>query len=207
MELILKYFPDLSSEQIERFEALEGLYRDWNAKINVISRKNMDQFYCNHVLHSIAITKWYSFDDGEKVLDIGTGGGFPGIPLAIFYPNTKFTLVDSIYKKTKVVKGVSEALGLTNVEVINDRFENLSDEYDTIVSRAVAPAIKLVSFTKNCLKPKGSHIFLKGGDLTQEKKELLIKFKSLRWYEFDIKNEFTEDFFETKKVICLQKTI
>ncbi|MGB1037341.1 MAG: 16S rRNA (guanine(527)-N(7))-methyltransferase RsmG [Bacteroidia bacterium] len=207
MELITKYFPELSQQQIEHFSALKEIYEDWNAKINVISRKNMDQFYCNHVLHSLAIAKLYSLDDGEQVLDIGTGGGFPGIPLAIFYPNTEFTLVDSIRKKTKVVEGVKEYLNLKNVTVINDRFENISDKYDTIVSRAVAPASKLVGFTKNALKPKGNHIFLKGGDLALEKAEVLATYRSTRWYEHDIKDIFEEEFFETKKVIALKSTI
>lgn len=206
MELVTKYFPELTQDQISQLSKLEELYGDWNAKINVISRKNMDHFYCNHVLHSLAIAKWYSFEAEEKVLDIGTGGGFPGIPLAIFFPDTQFTLIDSIRKKTKVVEGVKESLGLNNVTVINDRFENVKDVYDTIVSRAVAPAAKLVDYTKQCLASKGSHIFLKGGDLSNEKAQLLSRFKNLRWYEFDIRDEFIEEFFETKKVVCLQKT-
>jgi 16S rRNA (guanine527-N7)-methyltransferase len=206
MELIRKYFPDINSSQVEKFSQLKELYEDWNSKINVISRKNMDEFYCNHVLHSLAITRWYSFEKDERVLDIGTGGGFPGVPLAILFPQTSFTLVDSIRKKTTVVAGVKAALELDNITVLNDRFENIKDQYDTVVSRAVAPALKLVSFTKQAIKPKGTHIFLKGGDLAEEKKHLLAKHKNFRWYEFEIKNEFDEDFFETKKVICLQKT-
>lgn len=207
MELITKYFDDLTLDQLKKYESLLELYSEWNAKINVISRKNMDQFYCNHVLHSLAIAKLYSFEPGEEILDIGTGGGFPGIPLAIMFPETQFTLVDSILKKTKVVQGVKESLGLDNVTVIHDRFENIHHQYDTIVSRAVAPAIKLVKLTKNALKPKGSHIFLKGGDLSEEKRDVLYTWKSMRWYEHDLKDLFEEEFFETKKVISLQKTI
>ncbi len=206
MELIKKYFPELTKDQIDKFEALEALYTDWNAKINVISRKNMDQFYCNHVLHSLAITKLYEFAPGESIMDIGTGGGFPGVPLAIFFPKSKFTLVDSIRKKTTVIVAVKDALNLKNVTVINDRMENINESFDTIVSRAVAPASKLIHLTRNSLKSKGSHIFLKGGDLAEEKREVLKKHKSLRWYEHDLNTLFEEDFFETKKVISLQRT-
>ena len=206
MELILKYFPDLDENQISKMSALKPLYEEWNAKINVISRKDMDRFYCNHVLHSLAIAKLYDFDDGEEIMDIGTGGGFPGIPLAILYPKVNFTLVDSIRKKIKVVEEVKTALGLNNVRVINDRFENVDLEFDTIISRAVAPASKLVQLTKKALKSKGHHIFLKGGDLAMEKVELLATYRSMRWYEHNISELFTEYFFETKKVICLKKT-
>jgi 16S rRNA (guanine527-N7)-methyltransferase len=206
MELIQKYFPDLNPEQVELFKQLQGLYEDWNSKINVISRKDMDKFYCNHVLHSLSIAKVQSFKANDAVLDIGTGGGFPGIPLAILFPETHFTLVDSIRKKTKVVQEVSDALGLKNVTVVNDRFENLTDKFDYIVSRAVAPATKLVSFTKGCLNPNGTHIFIKGGDLALEKAELLATFRSMKWNETDIKDMFEPDFFETKKVILLSKS-
>jgi 16S rRNA (guanine527-N7)-methyltransferase len=207
MELINKYFPELTAQQLEKYEELKPLYVEWNSKINVISRKDMDQFYCNHVLHSLSIVKLYEFDEGEKVLDIGTGGGFPGIPLAIFYPAVTFTLVDSIKKKTNVVQAVKDALQLDNVTVINDRFENINDSYNTIVSRAVAPAAKLVSLTKKAMLKGGSHIFLKGGDLALEKAELLATYRSLRWYETELNSIFEEDFFETKKIINLTGNI
>ena len=205
MELITKYFPHLTDNQKEQIAQLKPLYDDWNAKINVISRKHMDTFYCNHVLHSLSIAKLYPIDTGQTVLDIGTGGGFPGIPLAILYPDTSFTLVDSIRKKTKVVEGVAESLGLTNVTVINDRFENIQAKHDIIVSRAVAPALKLVKLTKDALAKSGCHIFIKGGDLTEEKQELLFTYKNLEWIETPLNSVFEEDFFETKKVIKLTK--
>lgn len=206
MELIKKYFTELTEDQLNKLEALETLYADWNAKINVISRKNMDQFYCNHVLHSLAIAKLYEFAPDENIMDIGTGGGFPGVPLAIFFPQANFTLVDSIRKKTTVILAVKDALNLDNITVINDRMENINGSFDTIISRAVAPASKLVHLTKDSLKSKGSHIFIKGGDLTREKREVLKKYKSLRWYEHDLNSHFEESFFETKKVISLQRT-
>jgi len=203
MEIVKKYFPVLSKQQLEQFSQLQSLYEDWNAKINVISRKDMDQFYGNHVLHSLTIAHYYTFKDSDNVMDIGTGGGFPGIPLAILFPNVKFTLVDSIKKKTKVVQEVAAALNLQNVSVVNDRFENIEDKYNVIVSRAVAPALKLVNFTKRALAKKGKHIFIKGGDLTNEKKELLAAYKNMKWKEFSLSDNFDEPFFETKKVIIL----
>jgi len=203
MELVKKYFPILSKQQLEQFSQLQSLYEDWNAKINVISRKDMDHFYGNHVLHSLTIAHYYTFKDSDNVMDIGTGGGFPGIPLAILFPNVKFTLVDSIKKKTKVVQEVAAALNLQNVSVVNDRFENIEDKYNVIVSRAVAPALKLVNFTKRALAKKGKHIFIKGGDLTNEKKELLAAYKNMKWKEFSLSDNFDEPFFETKKVIIL----
>ena len=206
MELIKHYFPNLSPNQAKSFERLQELYEDWNSKINVISRKDMDQFYCNHVLHSLSIAKVQTFDAKHRVLDIGTGGGFPGIPLAILFPETQFTLVDSIRKKTKVVQEVADALNLSNVTVINDRFENISEQFDFIVSRAVAPASKLVSYTKSALAPNGSHIFIKGGDLALEKAELLATYRSVKWEETNIKDLFNPDFFKTKKVILLSKS-
>ncbi|PCJ64297.1 MAG: 16S rRNA (guanine(527)-N(7))-methyltransferase RsmG [Bacteroidetes bacterium] len=205
MELITKYFPDLTPIQLEQFNSLLALYEDWNSKINVISRKDMDKFYCNHVLHSLSIAKIKTFTHEDSVLDIGTGGGFPGIPLAILFPETQFTLVDSIKKKTKVVQEVANALELKNVTVINDRFENLTDQYDFIVSRAVASATKLVRFTKNALKETGSHIFMKGGDLALEKAELLATYRTMKWDETPLVNLFEPEFFETKKLIILSK--
>lgn len=201
MELITKYFPNLTKEQKLRIAQLKPLYEDWNAKINVISRKNMDEFFCNHVLHSLSIAQLYPFSAEDNVLDIGTGGGFPGIPLAILFPETTFTLVDSIRKKTTVVSGVAEALGLTNIKVVNDRFENVTDKHNIIVSRAVAPALKLVKLSKSALAKGGTHIFIKGGDLTDEMKELAFVYKKAKWTETNLNTLYSEDFFETKKVL------
>jgi 16S rRNA (guanine527-N7)-methyltransferase len=205
MEVIKKYFKELTSDQESKYKELSALYEDWNAKINVISRKDMDQFYINHVLHSLAIAKIHDLSNYKTVMDIGTGGGFPGIPLAILYPNIEFTLVDSIQKKTRVVFEVAESLDLENVTVVNDRFENLKEKHDVIVSRAVAPALKLVNFTKKSIKKDGIHIFLKGGDLNEERKELLQKHKGAIWKESPLSEIYSEAFFETKKVIELSK--
>ena len=207
MEIINKYFKDIPKDQADLLAKLLPLYEDWNSKINVISRKDMDQFYCNHVLHSLSIARIASFTENDTVLDIGTGGGFPGIPLAILFPKTQFTLVDSILKKTKVVVGVMEALGLENVTVVNERFENIQTPYSYILSRAVAPALKLVTMTKQAMTAKTNHIFIKGGDLGEEKRELLAKYKSLRWNEAELKDHFDEEFFETKKLVTLSNTL
>ena len=203
MELIRNYFPNLTTDQDNKLSALKVLYTEWNNKINVVSRKDMDQFYCNHVLHSLSIAKIHSFKLNENVLDIGTGGGFPGIPLAIIFPQTKFHLVDSIQKKITVVSEVANSLELENVSITNDRFEHIKKKHDTIISRAVAPAIKLVRLTKKSTSKNSQHIFLKGGDLVDEKKELLQKYKTLKWKESRLSDFFSEKFFETKKVIKL----
>tara|TARA_B100001059_G_scaffold234779_1_gene278220 strand:- start:1358 stop:1975 length:618 start_codon:yes stop_codon:yes gene_type:complete len=203
MELIRNYFPNLTTDQDNKLSALKALYTEWNNKINVVSRKDMDQFYCNHVLHSLSIAKIHSFKLNENVLDIGTGGGFPGIPLAIIFPETKFHLVDSIQKKITVVSEVAISLELKNVSITNDRFEHIKKKHDTIISRAVAPATKLVRLTKNSTSKNSKHIFLKGGDLVDEKKELLQKYKTLKWKESRLSDFFSEKFFETKKVIKL----
>jgi 16S rRNA (guanine527-N7)-methyltransferase len=203
MELIHRYFPDLKEDQLHKLSRLKEIYDEWNAKINVISRKDMDQFYCNHVLHSLSIAMIHSFEVNENVLDIGTGGGFPGIPLAIIFPETKFHLVDSIQKKIRVVNEVANSLELKNISVTNDRFEHIKQKHDTIISRAVAPAIKLVHLTKKSMSKNSQHIFLKGGDLVDEKKELLQKYKTLNWKESRLSDFFSETFFETKKVIKL----
>ncbi|MBT8326972.1 MAG: 16S rRNA (guanine(527)-N(7))-methyltransferase RsmG [Bacteroidia bacterium] len=203
MELIKKYFEDLSDLQLERLTALKNLYEDWNSKINVISRKDMDSFYCNHVLHSLSLAKLDEIKKTDKVLDIGTGGGFPGIPLAIFYPETRFTLVDSIRKKTTVVRAVKDALNLNNVTVINDRFENVEDNYNIIVSRAVAPALKLIQYTKKASSKSPKYLFIKGGDLSEEKQAVLKNYKGAQWNELELNSVFAEPFFETKKVVTL----
>lgn len=205
MELIKKYFPDLPALQLEQLAMLPDLYEDWNSKINVISRKDMDSFYCNHVLHSLSLAKLNVIKKGDNVLDIGTGGGFPGIPLAILYPETNFTLVDSIRKKTTVVEAVKDALNLTNVEVINDRFENVEGDYNVIVSRAVASAIKLVQLTKKASSKKANYLFIKGGDLSEEKKAINQSYKGSVWKEIELRSLYNEPFFETKKVVTLSK--
>ncbi|PIE87149.1 MAG: 16S rRNA (guanine(527)-N(7))-methyltransferase RsmG [Bacteroidetes bacterium] len=204
-ELLLKYFPDLSDQQKQQFEQLEALYTEWNAQINVISRKDTDNFYERHVLHSLAIAKVMQFADGSKVLDIGTGGGFPGIPLAILFPNCDFLLVDSIGKKIKVVNEVAKALGLKNVRAEHERAENIKEQFDFIVSRAVTAMPKFLAWTKGkFLKEnkntfKNGILYLKGGDLSEE----MATVKKAVQY-FDLPNFYSEEFFETKKVVYVR---
>ena len=202
---IKRYFPNLSPQQINQFNSLYGIYKDWNAQINVISRKDEENFYFHHVLHSLAISKLIDFKPGTKILDIGTGGGFPGIPLAILFPETEFTLVDSIGKKIKVVNDVSNTLKIKNVNGIHERVEKIPGRFDFIVSRAVAPLSDLLFWTKDKLSGENFNdlpngwICLKGGDLTDE----LTKVKKhIRTY--DISDWFQEEFFETKKVIYVR---
>jgi 16S rRNA (guanine527-N7)-methyltransferase len=204
MEIIHKYFKDLTTTQIEQFSKLQELYKDWNLKINVVSRKDIDELYLRHVLHSLAIAKVVQFKPGSKVLDVGTGGGFPGIPLAILFPETQFHLVDSIGKKIKVVNEVKEGLGLTNVKTTNGRVEEkVNDTYDFIVSRAVAQMETFVRWTKGKIAKKQNHdlkngiLYLKGGDLTEE----LKLYTSATIY--NLSDYFEEDFYETKKVVHL----
>ena len=174
MQIIHKYFPDLTEKQIEQFTDLQQLYQHWNAQINVISRKNMDTLYTNHILHSLAIAKVIQFEKGTKILDIGTGGGFPGIPLAILFPEVDFLLVDSIGKKIKVVNEVSNAIGLTNVIALHERAENIKDTFDFVVSRAVTNMTDFKKWVKG--KFNNTHnntlnngiLYLKGGDLSEE---------------------------------------
>ena len=205
MTLIEHYFPDLSPLQLQQFAALEGLYQTWNAQINVISRKDTDHFYERHVLHSLAIAKIIQFLPGASVLDIGTGGGFPGIPLAILFPEVQFHLVDSIGKKIKVVQEVAGHLGLQNVEASHVRAENVKDRYDFIVSRAVTQMpifltwVKGKSAKKNLHPFKNGVFYLKGGDLSEELEGLRYPVK-----EFPIADFYTEEFFETKKVVYVQ---
>lgn len=203
LELIQKYFPDLSAEQIKKFEELEHLYKDWNLKINVVSRKDIDEIYLRHVLHSLGIAKVQSFNPGAEILDVGTGGGFPGIPLAILFPETNFHLVDSIGKKMKVVDEVKEGLKLKNVKTTNSRVEEISGNYDFIVSRAVAAMPTFARWTKGKIAKKSQHelkngiLYLKGGDLTVE----LRDYPKARIYE--LRDYFEEEFFATKKVVHL----
>jgi 16S rRNA (guanine527-N7)-methyltransferase len=205
MTLLSSYFPDLSPEQIRQFEALEGLYQTWNAQINVISRKDTDHFYERHVLHSLAIAKIVQFLPGSSVLDIGTGGGFPGIPLAILFPEVQFHLVDSIGKKIKVVQEVAASLGLKNVQASHARAETIKDRYDFIVSRAVTQMpvfltwVKGKSAKKNLHNFKNGVLYLKGGDLSEELAGLRYPVK-----EFPISEFYKEEFFETKKVVYVQ---
>ena len=203
MHLLLKYFPELSDVQLHQFRALQGLYEDWNSKINVISRKDIESLYLRHVLHSLSIAKLIQFKEGSKILDIGTGGGFPGIPLAILFPDVEFHLVDSINKKLNVVNGVAGSLGLVNIQTTHSRAESIQEKYDFIVSRAVTTMPDFVSWVKNRVAKKSLHnlrngiLYLKGGDLTEELK--LYKKATL----YDLNTYFEEDFFETKKIVHL----
>lgn len=203
MRLILKYFPNLSQEQLYKFEMLEGLYKDWNLKINVVSRKDIDELYLRHVLHALAISKVIMFKDGTRIMDVGTGGGFPGIPLAIMFPHCTFHLVDSIAKKLKVVDEVVDGLALTNVKTTHTRVENINETYDFIVSRAVAAMPTFVHWTKGKISKKQNNtlkngiLYLKGGDLLEE----LKNYTTITSY--DLSEYYEEDFFETKKLIHL----
>ncbi|WP_248723776.1 16S rRNA (guanine(527)-N(7))-methyltransferase RsmG [Seonamhaeicola sp. ML3] len=203
MELILKYFPDLTEDQISKFEKLEELYKDWNLKINVVSRKDIDELYLRHVLHSLAIAKLISFNDGAKIMDVGTGGGFPGIPLAIMFPDCSFHLVDSIAKKIRVVNEVVDGLGLTNVKTSHSRVEEIDDVYDFIVSRAVAAMPTFVHWVKGKVSKKQNHklkngiLYLKGGDLEEELKDYATA------TVYNLTDYYSEDFFETKKLVHL----
>ena len=200
--LIQKYFPDLSPTQIKQFEQLYPLYDSWNAKINVISRKDMDAFYERHVLHALAIAKTIEFQAGSEVLDVGTGGGFPGIPLAILFPDVKFHLVDSIGKKIKVVQAVIESLELHNVTAEQKRAEKIKSKYDFIVSRAVTAMPRFLSWTRKRIKKEQNHnwpngiFYLKGGDLTEEMESIRHDYEII-----PISGFFEEPFFDTKKVV------
>ena len=194
MDEILSYFSKLTPLQIAQLTQLMPLYREWNEKINVISRKDIDNFYVHHVLHSLSIAIFFEFKKDETILDIGTGGGFPGIPLAIFFPETKFTLTDSIAKKITVVNAVKDALQLQNVTTKIARAESISEKFDYIVTRAVAPMNDLLFWSKN--KHAKKIIALKGGDLTEELKPIK---KNIRIIE--LKETFNEEFFETKKIV------
>ncbi|MDP5229295.1 MAG: 16S rRNA (guanine(527)-N(7))-methyltransferase RsmG [Cellulophaga sp.] len=202
--ILFNYFPEVTENQKQQFSKLSELYKDWNLKINVVSRKDIDELYVRHVVHSLGIAKIQQFLPGSKIIDVGTGGGFPGIPLAILFPEVHFTLVDAIGKKIKVVNEVVEGLGLTNVTTINDRVENVKGNFDFIVSRAVAAMPTFTHWVKGKIKKESMHerkngiLYLKGGDLSEE-------LQDYRTAEiFNLSDYFKEEFFETKKVVYLQ---
>ena len=203
MDEILKYFPNLTAIQKEQFEKLDFLYHDWNEKINVISRKDIDALYTKHILHSLGIAKIIQFKPGTYVLDVGTGGGFPGIPLAILFPETRFYLIDVIAKKIKVVQAVAEGLELKNVRAEQMRAENVKGDFDFIVSRAVTNMPDFVSGVETKIKKNNKHelkngiLYLKGGDLSEELKDFP------KATEYNLADFFEDEFFETKKVVHL----
>lgn len=203
VDIIYSYFPNLAESQKQQFAQLGKVYADWNQKINVVSRKDVEQLYLRHVLHSLGLAKFISFQAGSKILDGGTGGGFPGIPLAILFPDSEFHLVDSIGKKIRVVQDVIQELGLTNAQGEQIRMEEVKGRYDFVVSRAVAPLRTLIHWTQSKLLRKSQHVYpnglicLKGGDLGAEIKESGRKHIEVE----ELKDYFGEDFFETKKVV------
>ena len=205
-ELIPKYFPELTEQQLDRFDRLWDFYHDWNAKINVISRKDIDELYLRHVLHSLAIARLFKFKAGTKVLDVGTGGGFPGIPLSIYFPEVAFTLIDSIGKKIKVVNQAIGDLNLQNAEGIQVRAEEVKQQFDVVVSRAVTQLPKFVSWVSKKIKKGNSSgvgngiIYIKGGDIEEELSAI-----SWRQEVYELSTFFDEEFFETKKVVHLVK--
>jgi len=204
VEIIKKYFPEISEKQQEQFRKLEDLYKNWNEKINVISRKDTDSLYEKHILHSLGIAKVMDFAPGTKVLDIGTGGGFPGIPLAILFPETQFTLIDSIGKKITVVTAVAEGIGLQNVTAVHERAEKLKEKFHFVVSRAVTQMPEFLRWLKGKFEKEQFNtkhngvLYLKGGDLAEE-------LAGLKCEIFPLKNYFDEEFFDTKKVVYLSK--
>ena len=203
MEILLRYFPHLTAEQVDKYKQLLDLYSFWNKQINVISRKDIDHLYERHVLHSLSLAKILRFAPGTKIIDVGTGGGFPGIPLAIMFPDVEFNLIDSIGKKIKVVKDIIDNLALSNSAAIVTRAEKVKSTYDFVVSRAVTSLPVFYSWTKRLISANSKHnisngiLYLKGGDITEE----LHSFKTYK--VFDIDSFYTEDFFLTKKVVYI----
>ena len=205
-ELILKYFPDISEEQRRQYEALEALYNDWNSRINVISRKDMEHLYTRHILHSLAIAKVCRFDSGARVVDIGCGGGFPSVPLAIMFPEVEFIAVDSIAKKIRVVEGVKEGANINNLRAVNCRAEELGLKADYVVSRAVTEMARFMPWAWSILRrgeagtlPNGI-LYLKGGELAEE-----LAATHRKWDIYDISNMFDDPFFETKRVVYTKR--
>lgn len=203
MEIILKYFNNLTEKQINRFSQLYELYSEWNSKINVISRKDIENLYLNHVLHSLSIAKLISFAPGSKIMDAGTGGGFPGIPLSIMFPETEFLLIDSIGKKIKVVDAISKALNLKNIKTINGRVEKVNEKFDFVISRAVTNLPLFYSWVENKIKKelintlKNGILYLKGGDITKEINALPTK----KCFEYPLSIWFNEEYFREKMII------
>ncbi len=203
METLLTYFPDLSKKQIHQFSQLEHIYKEWNARINLISRKDIEQLYIHHVLHSLGIAKVQPFVAGSRILDAGTGGGFPGVPLAILFPQTSFYLADAIGKKIKAVTAIVTMLDIKNVQTAHIRVEDIVEKFDFVVSRAVTHMPQFVSWVGGKIKKESQHelkngiLYLKGGDLTEELKNLP------KAIIYPLKNYFKESFFETKKVVYL----
>lgn len=204
-ELIFKYFPNLTDLQLDRFRAIHDIYAFWNNKINVISRKDMENFTERHVLHSLGIAKIVAFENNLRIMDAGTGGGFPGIPLSILYPEVNFVLVDSIGKKIKVVQSVISELGLTNVETIQSRIEDVNDQFDYIVSRAVTSLPDFLQWTRKKIAPSvestspNGILYLKGGELEQELSQVKLPYSV-----HNLSDYFREDFFATKKLVYIR---
>ncbi|MFT4661297.1 MAG: 16S rRNA (guanine527-N7)-methyltransferase [Patiriisocius sp.] len=203
IDIILKYFTKLTEDQIRQLSALYGIFEEWNNQINVISRKDFEFFYLKHVLHSLGIAKYHAFEDGMNVLDIGSGGGLPGIPLAILFPKVNFTLLDSIKKKMTVAREVSDHIGLKNTKIVIDRSESFKERHNIIVSRAVTQLPKFVAQSKHLLDwqdPKSCILYLKGGDFQEELSQLRYKYNVVNLTEY-----FEEEFFETKKIVKIYR--